>query len=82
MVLKAVQAPGISYVAVTFGLKQAQGFARHKQFSTTADVYADVADRRKREVGRAMGGLVRLPQPATGSATQGPALFPRPKYGL
>jgi integrase len=49
---------GISHVAATFGLKEAQAFARHKQFSTTADVYAHVADRRKREVGRAMGSLV------------------------
>jgi len=52
---------GISFVAATFGLKEAQGFARHKQFSTTADVYAHVADRRKQEVGRAMGGLVLAP---------------------
>jgi integrase len=52
---------GISKVAVDFDLKTAQVFARHKQFSTTADIYAHVSDRRKLEVGLAMGGLVLCP---------------------
>ena len=57
---------GISKVAMDFDLKTAQVFARHKQFSTTADIYAHVSDRRRLEVGRAMGGLVLAPS-GTGS---------------
>lgn len=50
---------GVSWVEENFGMKAAQEFARHKQFSTTADFYSHVSSKRKQAIAARMGALVR-----------------------
>jgi integrase len=57
---------GISWVEENYGMKAAQGQARHKQYSTTANFYVHLSRERKRAIATSMGGKV-LPLSGTGS---------------